>query len=192
MKIKRTFLAAICWAFIINYSSAQEGEYAITLQVSIDEAIKNNIKPDGRLLIFLSKDSRREPRSQLWPSNGNYIFAKNINGIDPNSSFDVSSSGLMSTADWTLDKVPEDTYYVQVVWDQDKKESRIDAPGNAYSKVEKLDVTKEIEVDIWLSEIIGPRKILEHKYVKEVALESKLLSKFWDRISLSGMCKVTE
>jgi enterochelin esterase-like enzyme len=179
---KRFLLSSICFVFIFTYSYAQEGEHAITIHLSVDENIKNGVKPDGRLLIFLSKDSTREPRTQIWPSPNNFIFAKNINGLDPNSSLNISSSfGLMSTAAWTFDRVPEDNYYIQIVWDHDKEESRIDAPGNVFSRVEKIEVNQDLQVDLTLSEIIGPRKIIEHTHVKEVSLKSELLSKFWNR-----------
>lgn len=87
----------------------------------------------------------------------------------------------MSTAAWTFDRVPEDDYYIQIVWDHDKEESRIDAPGNVFSRVEKIEVNQDLQVDLTLSEIIGKRKILEHTHVKEVSLKSELLSKFWNR-----------
>ena len=37
------------------------------------------------------------------------------------------------------------------------------------------------KVEIMLTEIIGPREIVDHKYVKEVSIKSALLSEFWNK-----------
>ena len=182
MNIKKISLAILCLSLFVISTFAQESDYAVKINLSVDDGIKSSVKPDGRLLIFFSKNSRREPRTQTWPAAGNYIFAKNISELNSDEKITISSSSdLMSTASWTLDKVPADTYYIQVVWDHDKEESRIDAPGIIHSKVEKVEVDKTKEIDITLTEIIEPRKIVEHKHVKEVSIKSELLSKFWDK-----------
>ena len=179
----KRFIPVILAAFLfIPPSFSQVKKHPLSIKLSVEEDIKSKVKPDGRLLLFLSEDSRREPRTQIWPSAGNYIFAKNINGLNTNEEIVISSaSGLMSTTNWTLDKVPEGTYYMQMVWDHDKEESRIDAPGIIHSKVEKVEVNEAREIDITLTETIGPREIVEHKHVKEITLESELLSEFWDK-----------
>ncbi|MGK0385528.1 MAG: hypothetical protein ACI849_000130 [Patiriisocius sp.] len=67
---------------------------------------------------------------------------------------------------------------MQVVWDQDFKESRIDAPGNFYSKKQVITVNKTLEVKVVLSEIIPERIITAHPLAKEVVIASALLSKW--------------
>jgi len=182
MFTKHVLLALLGIFIFISPLFSQDKYHPLSINLSIDEGIKTSIKPDGRLILFISENSRREPRTQTWPAAGNYIFAKNINELDVDEEFSISaSSNLLSTASWTLDAVPEGTYYLQVVWDHDKEESRIDAPGIIYSKVEKVDVNSSKEIEINLSEIIAVRTIVDHKHVKEVSIKSELLSKFWDK-----------
>jgi len=179
---RKIFLAFLLAFFSLSRSYAQVNSSSISIVVTVGQNIKDKVKPDGRMILFLSNDSRREPRTQTWPTAGNYIFAKNIEGLDVHQEITISSSSnLHTTADWTLDVVPNGTYYVQVIWDHDKEESRIDAPGIIYSKVEKVEVNEAKEVNITLTEIIEPRKIIEHKHVKEVSIKSELLSKFWNK-----------
>ena len=138
------FIPVILAAFLfIPPSFSQVKKHPLSINLTVSEDIKSHVKPDGRLLLFLSEDSRREPRTQIWPSAGNYIFAININELNTNGEITISSaSGLMSTTNWTLDNVPEGAYYIQMVWDHDKEESRIDAPGIIHSKVEKVEVNE--------------------------------------------------
>jgi len=177
-------LTSIVFIFTLFISTiqAQESSFSINIKLTVAESIKDKVKPNGRLFVFLSNNSRREPRTQTWPAAGNYMFAKNIEELDANEEISISaSSGLQKTATWSLNEVPEGTYYLQLLWDQDKEESRIDAPGNIYSKVEKVEVTESKEIEISLSEIIEPRTIVDHKHVKEVTLKSETLSKWWGK-----------
>jgi enterochelin esterase-like enzyme len=187
LKLNHVFLKRFIGLFFLVFtltglSLAKSDQHIVTFKIKVAEEIKSKVKPDGRIILFLSKNSRREPRTQTWPAAGNYIFAKNISELNIDETISISSSSdLMSTASWTLDNVPADTYYMQAVWDHDKEESRIDAPGIVHSKVEKVEIDKAKEIEITLSEIIVPRKIVEHKHVKEITLKSELLSKFWDK-----------
>ena len=182
MNSKKLTSIAFIFTLFISTIQAQESSFPINIKLSVAEDITDKIKPNGRLFVFLSNNSRREPRTQTWPAAGNYMFAKNIEKFNANEEIGISaSSELQKTATWSLNEVPEGTYYLQLLWDQDKKESRIDAPGNIYSKVEKVEVNESMEIEISLSEIIEPRTIVDHKHVKEVNLKSETLSKWWGK-----------
>lgn len=161
---------------------SQVKKYPISIKVAIDEGIQTLVKPDGRLILFLSTNSRGAPRTRTWPTSGNHIFARNIEQLDIDGKTMLSSSdNWLKTTNWSLDEVPEGTYYIQVVWDHDTQESRIDAPGIVHSNVEKVEINEDKEIDITLSEIISERKIVDHKFVKEISFKSALLSEFWDK-----------
>ncbi len=164
------------------WANAQDDSFPISIKISVNEKVKKVLEPDGRLFIFLSKNSRREPRTQTWPASGNYMFARNIQEFNVHEEISISaSSDFIATSDWSLGEVPEGTYYLQLLWDQDREESRIDAPGNIYSKVKKIEVKESMEIDMILTEIIEPRTVIDHTHVKEVTFKSELLSKWWKK-----------
>ena len=173
---------AFLFSLYISPIHAQENSFPLSIKLTVAKSIKDKVKPAGRLLLFLSKNSNREPRTQTWPAAGNYMFAKNIDGFKPNEEIKISvSSELSKTSTWSLNEVPKGTYYLQLLWDQDREESRIDAPGNIYSKVEKLEVDGTSEIEMSLTEIIDGRSVVDHKFVKEVTFKSKTLSSWWEK-----------
>ena len=182
MLFKKTFLTALSFILQISWICAQANTYPINLIISIDSKIEQAIKPEGRFFIFLSNQSNVEPRTLTWPTAGNYMFAKNMKNLDAQNKIILSGSEeWKATSDWSLAEVPQGTYYIQVLWDQDKEESNIDAPGNIYSTVKKISVDQSLEVELSLSEIIGPRSLVDNKYVKEIILKSQKLSKWWGK-----------
>ena len=182
MSNKKKLVILLLNLLLINIGFAAVETYSISINVSIDNNLNKIVKSDGRFMLFLSTNPNREPRTQIWPTAGNYIFAKNIKGLNAKEGLSISSSSnLQSTVDWSLDNVPENTYYIQAVWDHDTEESRIDAPGNIYSEVQKVEITRSQEIAITLSELVQPRKVVDHKYVKEISIRSELLSEFWDK-----------
>lgn len=182
MFIKKTILVVLCLSLHISWISAQEASYPLSIKLTVDDEIKAKVKPDGRLFLFLSTRSNREPRTMTWPVGGNHIFARNIKNFNAKGEFTISAQkDWETTTDWSLDAIPEGTYYLQMLWDQDRDESRIDAPGNIYSLVKKIEVNKSTKLEISLSETIGPRTITDHKFVKEITIKSDALSSWWKK-----------
>jgi hypothetical protein len=82
---------------------------------------------------------------------------------------------------FSLNNFPKGTYNIQVLWDQDYNESRINAPGNLHSEVITVDLTENKVIDLPLTKIIQPTKLTEHKLLKEVDIKSEVLSKWWGK-----------
>ncbi|MFC2124587.1 alpha/beta hydrolase [Bacteroidota bacterium] len=156
--------------------------FELKLDISVSSELHDQLKPNGRLLVFLSESARGEPRFQLWPAGNNNIYAKNINSWDPGKSISMNSgSGYIKTPEFDMHVIPEGTYYLQVLWDQDRAESRSNAPGNLYSEVKMIDLTEDLSLDVVLGNVVPPRKFIDHEYVKLVEMESKLLSDWWNK-----------
>jgi len=167
---------------LLNVGHAETAKHSVALEISIDGNLKDIVNAEGRIILFLSTNADREPRTQMWPGLTSNVFAKNIKDFSADKVLLItSSSELQSTGDWSLAEVPNGTYYVQVVWDQDREESRIDAPGNIYSTVQKVEITRSMNIDIAIAQVIPPRKVVDHDYVKEIVLKSELLSDFWNK-----------
>lgn len=140
------------------------------------------MKSEGRLFVFLSQNPYGEPRTRTWPSSETNIFARNISGFQADDILKINEpDGWSKTADWTFQNIPQGEYYLQVLWDQDTEESRINAPGNLHSRKYKIALDKSLELDVLLEEIIPDREIREHELVKMVNLKSDTLSACWGK-----------
>jgi len=179
---RKSIITLCLFLSIITQITAQNKTSNLTIKVSFSKKIKKEFKPNGRLFLFLNKNPKVEPRRMTWPSNGNYIFAKNIIklGIDKVLIL-KNSDDWTKTSDWSLNHVPNGTYYVQLLWDQDTAESRIDAPGNIYSEKQKIVVDKSMPINLLFDKIIAPRQIVKHNLVKVVDIVSDTLSKWWGK-----------
>jgi len=179
MKVKFTAML-----FIIAYSIgayAQPKTYAVSISLTVAAKVRPDFKPNGRLFIFINRDSTVEPREQMWPMPGNFIFAKNISGIDASKVLQVNTEGFTKTCDWNLSKMPEGEYYVQMLWDEDSGESSPDAPGNLYTDKQKVTVAKSTKVTFELNNKIPPRQLVSHSLVRLVDVVSDTLSKWWHK-----------
>ena len=176
--MKYLFSISVCLLFIFQ-GLAQTS--SLTVQVKTDKDLKGSFQEKGRILLFLNQNSK-EPRRSTWPNKTNLIFATNIESWNFEEAFVLSSSlEMVSSRDISLSEIPNGKYYIQVVWDQDFKESRINAPGNLYSTSQQIEVKGDAKIEIAIDKIIPPRKIAEHKLIKEVDIKSEILSEWWGK-----------
>ena len=171
-------------AFIANFTPIL-GQETSSLQVEIsvsDELLASHAK-EGRIFLFLDENDRGEPRRRLWPmgTKKNHIFARNIAWNASNPLVLTGGMRMTKTADFSLKKVPSGTYQVQVLWDQDKTESRIDAPGNLHSTVTSVTIDADTKIQITLDQEVPERTVEKHPLLKEVTFKSDTLSAWWDR-----------
>lgn len=174
----------IALVFCLMGSSLLAQGHRLSFDVTFSSEAAKKAKKDGRLFIFLAEDTRGEPRYHTWPraSKKTYIFGENYTDINTSQGIDVTSSvGWYGTPDWTFDNVPAGEYNIQVLWDDDKEESRISAVGLTHSKPRVVTVDKDMKLDFVIDQIIAERKIIEHDLVKFVDLKSDLLSTFWGK-----------
>jgi enterochelin esterase-like enzyme len=167
--------------FISLITQAQD-TYELKLNISVSKELHNQFEKNGRLFVFLSENPWGQPRYRLWPSRGNHIFATNIKDWDPGNTISMNSNtDYIRTPEFDLENIPEGTYYLQILWDQDRIESRPNAPGNLYSTVEKTELTKDLSINVALSKVVASRGFIDHDFVKLVEIESKFLSDWWDK-----------
>ena len=171
--------------FFLTWTStySQKQNFPFSASVEIGDEVKENFTTEGRLYLFLSQNPNSEPRLQTWPSptNKNHIFARNVDVFKPDEILQIGNKdGWISTASWALDEVPTGEYYVQILWDQDRIESRIDAPGNLYSEIEKIDVNQPVNIKLALSKSIEAVKVATHDLARVVDINSEVLSAWWN------------
>ncbi len=159
---------------------------------------------DGRVILLVSRDLTREPRSHVAPNaplDAPYMFGLTVDGLAPGATavLDDTAFGWPSR---TLSGLPEGDYLVQAVLNRyetfhladgrvlklppDKGEGQQWQlkPGNLYSKPVKLhiDPAHPQPIALSLDQVIPPipRKT-DTAFVRHVRIRSALLSKFWGR-----------
>ncbi|MEJ2005164.1 MAG: alpha/beta hydrolase-fold protein, partial [Cyclobacteriaceae bacterium] len=125
-----------------------------------------------------------EPRTQIWPNpvSRTTIMAKNMEDWDSDVPLTIDEmQDWVSTENWTLDNVPNGTYYIQVLWDQDTEGSRISAPGNIYSEKTEVVLDSDQTLDIELNSLTEPLAIAESPLAELVNFRSDVLSDWWEK-----------
>ncbi|HEU4403746.1 MAG TPA: alpha/beta hydrolase-fold protein [Polyangiaceae bacterium] len=157
-------------------------------------------KLDGRLLLFLSKDSSKEPRFQI------------VDGVSTQQAFGTDVEGWAEGAEARFEgnelgyplrawaEVPAGDYWVQALLhvydtftmgdgrvlklppDRGEGQQWQLAPGNLYSAPKPMRVEPGQPLRVTLDQKIGPIKPpADSKYVKHLRYKSELLSRFWGR-----------
>ena len=183
MNIKTTFIYTFFLCLGLQVF-AQEKHHELSIQVSIDESLHDSFKSKGRLFVFLTQNEKLEPRKQTWPNpySKTHIFAKNIDDFSSKQTIELSGTNdWTKTPDWNLQTIPEGTYYVQVVWDQDTQESRIDAPGNIFADKQEILIDGKKTLQFNLDQKNEAREIKAHHMSKLVNIKSDTLSSWWGK-----------
>ena len=181
IKITSIYTLFLCLGLQIY---AQEQHHDLSIDISIDESIHESYESKGRLFVFLTQNPNIEPREQIWPNpySKTHIFAQNIDNFPPSKTIQLTGNDTWTkTPDWNLKSVPEGTYYVQVLWDQDTKESRIDAPGNIFSPKQEVLIDANKTLKFNLDQKNGARTIRTHQLSELVDFKSDTLSAWWGK-----------
>jgi hypothetical protein len=155
---------------------------------------------DGRLLLLLSNDSSAEPRMQITLApRTQIVFGMDVDGLQPDQAVTVDDSAFGYPIRYLHD-VPPGEYSVQALLNRYETFHRSDgytvklpmdrgegqhwniAPGNLYSKPQKIVVGPDSKVSIVLDQEIPPiDPPKDTKYIKHLRIQSQLLSRFWGR-----------
>jgi len=164
---------------------------------------------DGRMLLMISTDESREPRSQINTGpNTQLIFGINVDGLKPGEEAIIDES-VFGYPLKSISEIPAGEYWVQTLLHRYETFHRADgytvklpmdrgegqkwsrAPGNLYSTPQKMKIgLKEDEmIHISLDREIPPiPEPKDTKYIKHVKIQSKLLTEFWSRPMHLGAC----
>lgn len=111
---------ALLFLLLTSLSFGQPSSHPVSIHATVEKKLAESFSRKGRLYVFFSLDSVREPRTQTWPSPNRktYIFAKNLTDFDPKKPMKLNDvSGWIGTPKWKLTDVPDGVYYVQLLWD---------------------------------------------------------------------------
>jgi hypothetical protein len=159
---------------------------------------------DGRVILLLSRDFSREPRTHVAPNEplaSPYLFGLTVDGLAPGSKavLDDTAFGWPATH---LSAIPAGDYFVQAVLNRYEEFHMADGrtlklppdkgegqqwwhkPGNLYSTPVKLhiDPAHPVRTDLVLDQempaVAAPK---DTEFVRHIQIKSELLSKFWGR-----------
>jgi hypothetical protein len=169
------------------------------------EGAKSALPLDGRLLLLLSTDPKEEPRFQINDSpNSQIVFGLDVEGWKPGEAriLDAANGGVFGYPLRSLRDLKPGEYSVQILLDRYETFQRADgrrlklptdrgegrqwnrAPGNLYSKLQKLRIEPITSgrMALVLTEEIPPiSPPADTKYTRHFRIQSERLSKFWGR-----------
>jgi len=163
---------------LILVSHLVQGQQAISLKVKVDVSpdVKASFQKGGRLLLHLTNQHEREPRSR----------SEVTIGVTPED-WDASKIFLIDTKKKNalvngLDKLTShlsEKYYYQVTYKQNIADGNENVAGNLYSEVDSFSVKSGVVLHLTLQHIMQPAEIVKHKFVQTVEIQSKYLSDFF-------------
>jgi hypothetical protein len=179
---------------------------ALKFSVSFAKSVEES-PLDGRLLLMISDDPRREPRFQInTGSDTQAIFGIDVQELEPGEEAVIDESVFGYPVN-SLNNIPPGEYQVQALLNRyetfhlkdgrilslppDKEEGQKwnRKPGNLYSTPQKvqIDPSENKVIDVVLDQIIPPVELPEEtKYIKIEKIRSELLSEFWGRAVYLG------
>jgi hypothetical protein len=156
---------------------------------------------DGRLLLLISTNNEQEPRFQINEDlTTQQVFGVNVDGWKPGQTT-VVDQGAFGYPTRSLSQVPAGEYWVQALLHKYETFRRSDghtvklpmdrgegqqwnrAPGNLYSKPQKIRLDGSTKpIAITLDQVIPPiEPPKDTKYIKHIKIQSERLTKFWGR-----------
>jgi hypothetical protein len=164
---------------------------------------------DGRMLLMISTNERREPRFQI--SDGpdtQLVFGIDVDRLKPGE-IAVIDKSVFGYPLKSISEIPAGEYWVQGLLHRYETFHRADghkvklpmdrgegqqwnrAPGNLYSTTKKffIDPRKDEMMEIILDNEIPPiSPPKDTKYIKHVKIQSKRLTEFWGHPMHLGAC----
>jgi pimeloyl-ACP methyl ester carboxylesterase len=151
----------------------------ITVNVTLDAGAAEQ-PLSGRLFVYCSRKMAGEPR--LGPDwfAPEPFFALDISNFKPGLTrvIDDRADGFPEP----ISSLPSGKYRVQALLDQDLDSHHpAYGAGNVYSSVREWQLGASPSIDLTLNQVVAPRKFQQTAWLKEVSIESKLLSEFHQR-----------
>ena len=202
-KTMRVALAALAICMIAGFMQRSEAGEAVSFAVSVPGA-RGTAPLDGRVILLISRDLAREPRTHVEPDEPlaiPYLFGLNVDGLAPGREVVLNDNAFGWPAAH-LSNIPAGDYLVQAVLnryeafhladgrnlklppDRGEGQQWAKKPGNLFSKPLRVHidpahpVTTALLLDQEMPAIAGRE---DTEFVRHVRIRSELLSHFWGR-----------
>jgi Putative esterase len=179
----RTMPALILLALVAVFRPTGEGG-PLRFEIEVAPGLISAPR-DGRAFVILGPRSVPEPRFTVGNTglDAPPVAARDIEGLAPGRPA-VIDADCASFPIESLSKLKPGDYYVQAVFDSNIDLRGINAPGNLYSRVQKLSVDPRTSGTVKLTlsmKVPDDEPPADTEYVKFIRLKSELLSKFHGR-----------
>ncbi len=176
----------ICTVLVVFIFAFTQESFAQSHTLKVKTIVSQQLQPDfnssGRIFLFVSESQRGQPRMNTWPGGSNKIYAINLTDWKAGEEFVFDENiNLTSSSETKISELPEGTYRVQVLWDQNREASQINAPGNLYSEAKTIELKENTTIELPLKEIIPPIELAKHELLEEVDFKSDVLSEWWGK-----------
>jgi hypothetical protein len=182
---KAQVLGAGLLVLIYFYVPAKSSQAAsLRFEVTISPGLSSSPQ-SGRLFVVMSPKSQPEPRLTIGQTGlaASPMFGRDISSFGPGVTGSLDETCAAFPID-SLAGLPAGDYFVQALFDSNIDLKSVNAPGNLYSRPQKLHLgpAQSVPVKIELTEKVPPEQLPpDTGYVKYVKIQSKLLTKFHGR-----------
>ncbi len=201
----RRVSAALATIPLLGFAApAMAATAGATIEVALPATATNAVPAEGRLIVLLSRDLKREPKDHVSPDaalDSPFLFGMNIEGLVAGRTVKLDDTAFGWPAR-RLSAIPAGDYRVQVVFNRyetfhladgrvlklppDRGEGQQWArkPGNLYSTpiVAHLDPKHPARIALRLDhEIPAIQPKADTPFVRHIRIRSERLSKFWGR-----------
>lgn len=184
--MKKTLTLGALMISLLSFVVQSQSTRSTALRFEVTIAPSGASSPQsGRLLVIVSRNQHPEPRLTAGRTGiqASPVFARDITGFAPGAVGVIDQKAAAFPID-SLAHLPAGDYYVQAVFDSNIDLKSINAPGNLFSKPQKLrlDPATGGAIKIELTERVPPEELpQETEYLRYVKIQSDLLSKFHGR-----------
>jgi hypothetical protein len=174
----------LCLAPLVALPASSPNSAPWQFEITIKKGLTAS-PTDGRLFVILARTNNPEPCLTLSQAglDAPQVLARDLKGFAPGTAAVVDAS-VFAFPITNLAEVPAGDYFVQAVFDSNTDLRLATAPGNLYSKPQKihLDPMQARNWKLELSEQIPAEQLpAETAQIKFVKIQSKLLSEFYGR-----------
>jgi len=177
MKIQITSFLILILCLSIIPVWAQEVA-SLQVKIAVSPEMQKSFQKGGRLLLHLTTQREKEPRSKSEITIG--VTPPNWN---PSQAFviDTKSKEVLINGLEKLSGHNSEKYYYQVVYKQNIDDGNENVEGNLFSKVDSFNLSNEVKFSLTIQSVVPPAVIVDHQFVKSVVIQSKCLSDFSGR-----------
>ncbi|MGN8067644.1 alpha/beta hydrolase-fold protein [Mucilaginibacter sp. 22184] len=172
--MKKVFITLLAVFYLASNVFAQK--FSVSFP---DSLLKQSFS--GNILLYLSKDSK-DPKSGTAGLDIFPCYRVYVKNIKPGQAVIIGDKAISYPV--AISDMERNSYYIQAVWDRDLGGRSIgNSPGNLYSAVQKIRLTKNYNqlIPLKATKVVPEPVFKETQFVKELKVNSALLSNFSHR-----------
>jgi hypothetical protein len=164
-----------CLIGMIQWQVFAQNKLDFKIPVSVSTQMQSNFKTGGRLLVHLTIQAEKEPRSKSELTIG--VTPKDWNG-QKTFVINTKDQEVLINGFEKFKREEPVKWYCQVVYKQNEDDGNENVAGNLYSQVDSFLAIEKPKFSLQLQTMIPALSIVNHPYVKTISIKSQLLSKF--------------